>query len=164
VQDNNTCGNRLVQNCSILPHTAYVTAKAGEARTQVSCAEACARANYSTAGVEYGVACFCGDIADGRKGIGGEKLPLGQCGGASGMGGADIMLVYPFTCTFPLPPGPPPPDPTHGKCPPGTTPKPQPCPTEKGHTFCPSDPSKFQVLLRSTLVCKTAETSAIRVS
>eukprot|EP01046_Picozoa_sp_COSAG06_P003401 COSAG06_NODE_133_length_22471_cov_57.507286_3_plen_101_part_00 len=69
MQDNNTCGNRLVQNCSILPHTAYVTAKAGEARTQVSCAEACARANYSTAGVEYGVACFCGDIADGRKGI-----------------------------------------------------------------------------------------------
>ena len=94
MQDNNTCGNHPVQNCSILPHTAYVTAKAGEARTQVSCAEACARANYSTAGVEYGVACFCGDIADGRKGIGGEKLPLGQCGGASGMGGADIMLVY----------------------------------------------------------------------
>lgn len=142
--DKNTCGNHVVQNCSILPHTAYVTAAGGGPRTQEACAEACARANYSTAGVEYKVACFCGQLADGKKGIGGEELPLSACGGASGMGGADIMLVYPFNCTFPLPPAPPAPDP-HQSCPPGTTPKPQPCPNEKGHTFCPSDPTKFQV-------------------
>ena len=53
--DKNTCGNHIVQNCSILPYTAYVTAAGGGARTQAACAEACARANYSTAGVEYTV-------------------------------------------------------------------------------------------------------------
>lgn len=70
LSDKNTCGNKIVQNCSILPYTAYVTAASGGPRTQESCAEACARANYSTAGVEYNVACFCGQLADGKKGIG----------------------------------------------------------------------------------------------
>jgi hypothetical protein len=79
--------------------------------TQVSCAEMCARANYTTAGVEYRVACFCGDVADGKKGIGGNKLPIADCGGPTGLGAGDMMLVYPFACTLPLPPGPPPPPP-----------------------------------------------------
>ena len=139
--DHNTCNNKMVQNCSILPHTAW-TSQHG--MTQETCAEACARANFTSAGVEYKVACFCGDVVDGKKGIGGGKLPITICGGPAGLGDGDMMLVFPFTCTFPLPPTPPPPDPPKGKCPAGTTPKPQPCPTSPRHKFCPWDPTKSQ--------------------
>lgn len=41
--DKNTCKNKVVQNCSILPHTAWTTRKG---MTQETCAEACARANF----------------------------------------------------------------------------------------------------------------------
>ena len=101
----------------VLPHTVAIHEKG---LTQELCAGQCAALNYSFAGVEYAVACFCGD----RLPPASDKLPAAQCAAmkcdgnaAEDCGGADIILVYPFVCgsappappTPPLPPPPPPP-------------------------------------------------------
>ena len=109
--DKNTCTGRTINNCAILPYTAWIRAP----QTQESCAVACARQNYTVAGVEFATACFCGN--PGWENATTQELPLSdcaamKCSNGEPCGGGDIMLVYPFFCTSPLPPpGPVPPRP-----------------------------------------------------
>ena len=81
----------------VLPHTVTSNEKN---MTLELCAGYCAALNYSFAGAEYGVICFCGD----RLPDADAKLPAAQCttkcGGnaAEDCGGPSKVLVYPFVC------------------------------------------------------------------
>jgi hypothetical protein len=101
--DKNTCGSSSTPyNCSILPFMAYMSRSDN---SQEICALTCAKNGYTVAGVEYSVACFCGDVMPTTA-----ELPLDQCNAMKcgldkheDCGGADIMYVFPFTCTPPVP-------------------------------------------------------------
>jgi hypothetical protein len=91
-------GNWSTGGARTLPHT--VTLSSGS-NSREWCAAQCAAANYSLAGVEFGVACFCGNALP--PGI--TPLPLAACGAVpcaaapgEGCGGADILSVYPAAC------------------------------------------------------------------
>ena len=90
----------------------YTISIAERGLTQEMCAGQCAAHNYSFAGVEFGVACFCGDGYPTSATLPMARCAAMKCGGNPGedCGSADVVLVYPFTCSTapPAPPAPPP--------------------------------------------------------
>ena len=86
----------------------YTVTISDSAMTRELCASSCLAAGYAYAGVEFGVACFCGNTLPSN-----QTLPISDCAnmtcaGAKGeyCGGPDILSVYPSTC--PSAPGLPP--------------------------------------------------------
>lgn len=91
----------------VLPYTVTIS---NGANSREWCALQCLAAGYAIAGVEFGVACFCGDAPPPAR----DALPLAACGAMAcagapreGCGDADIISVYSASCApVPdLPPG-----------------------------------------------------------
>ena len=90
----------------VLPHTVTLDSPSN---TREGCGAACAAAGYPLAGVEFGVACFCGAALPPPS----ASLPAAACAAmpcagapAEGCGGADVISVFPAPC--PAAPGVPP--------------------------------------------------------
>ena len=64
------------------------------------CAHACVAAGYAWAGVEFGVACFCGAALPVNGSLPPSACAAMPCAGApqEACGGADIISVFPSTC------------------------------------------------------------------
>ena len=90
----------------VLPHTVSLNSASN---TREGCAGACAAAGYPLAGVEFGVACFCGAaLPPASASLPASACAAMPCAGAprEGCGAADIISVYPSHC--PAAPGVPP--------------------------------------------------------
>ena len=81
----------------VLPHTEWLS---NPATTQSTCATACGTQNFTIAGVEFGVACFCGHAMPSSP-----RLPTSSCGAmacagnrSEACGDANVMLAYPIQC------------------------------------------------------------------
>lgn len=74
--------------------------------TMESCAASCGAAQMKLAGVEFGVACFCGDeVVPGSRPLAASACDAMKCSGNSAetCGGNMVLKVYNFTCTAPKP-------------------------------------------------------------
>ncbi len=90
--DNYTVGGR------VLPYTVTLNSP-GNSREW--CGRACEAAGYALAGVEFGVACFCGDAPPPPA----DALPAARCSAMhcagmqeEGCGDADVISVFPAAC------------------------------------------------------------------
>ena len=91
----------------VLPH---VVSLSNPANSREWCGAACAALGYAWAGVEYGVACFCGaTLPPPADALPAQRCAAMPCAGArgEGCGDADIISVFPAACAPApgLPPG-----------------------------------------------------------
>ena len=86
----------------VMPHTASLHS---DGNTQESCAEACASANFSYAGVEFGAACFCAPDSW-PAAAAAYEVDVARCSAipcigntSEPCGGADLLLAFRVKCT-----------------------------------------------------------------
>jgi hypothetical protein len=81
----------------VLPYTVAISEAAN---SREWCARECLTAGYKLAGVEYGVACFCGNALPPNGSLPNAACAAMPCAGApsEGCGDADIISVYPSSC------------------------------------------------------------------